>query len=403
MSAEVEVVSFGGASCRVARRGDGRWVVRWREAGRGRSTTSVSHDGAIKLARAKVRELAGSSGGVMVSGAEMELVRRLKAVAGSRSPHSVLDQLEEAVRRLGGWEVLGRALRFYESSGMASVERVTVRVARGRFLDLYESKARLTRAGLRKELDAFCEAYGELAVCDVSAEILGPWIARKRADGEPVGARFANNRLDSWRTFFNKCRAWNYWPRGEKHPAELLERQREVSRLPPIWSVATVRAALGAVERRYWPYLVLGCFAGLRPFELTRLKWEQVDWVRGYVHVLPEVAQKTLQERFVPLEANARELLEPWRGKVGKCCQTHDREEISVVLRAAGVIEVWPQDVMRHSYISYRIARGDGAGLVAEHSGNSERIIRRHYRRPLRREDGVAWFGVGLVPGVGDG
>jgi integrase len=398
MSDGPEVVSFGGASCRVARRGDGRWVVRWREAGRGRSTTSMSREGALKLARAKVRELsaaAGGLGGAMVTGAEVELLRRLRAVAGGRSMHSVLDQIEDAVRRLGGWEVLGRALRFYEASGMAAVERVTLRVARGRFLDLYEAKARLTRAGLRKELDAFCAVYGDLAVCDVSAEILGPWILRKRGDGKPVGARFANNRLDSWRTFFNRCRAWNYWPRGEKHPAELLERQREASRLPPVWSVEVIRAALAVVERRYVPYLVLGCFAGLRPFELTRLRWEHVDWLRGYVHVPPEVALKTLQERFVPLEGCVKKLLAEWVGASGKCCGTHDREEISVVLRAAGIITEWPQDVMRHSYISYRIARGDGAGLVAEHSGNSERIIRRHYRRPLRREDGVLWFETG--------
>jgi integrase len=356
----------------------------------------MSKEGAMKLARAKVRELAGGIGGQVVTSGEVELIRRLKAVAGERSCFAVLDLVEDAVKRLGGWEVFGRALRFYEASGMATVERVTVKKARDKFLDAYEAKARLTRAGLRKELDAFCAAFEGLAVCDLSVEILGPWILRPRADGLAVGARFANNRLDSWRTFLNKCRGWNFWPRGEKHPAELIERQKEASRLPPIWSVEQIRKALGAVELRQRPYLVLGCFAGLRPFELTRLRWEHVDWVRGYVHVPPEVALKTLQERFVPLEANARAMLSGWMGKTGKCCQVHDREEISLVLRGAGIIDGWPQDVMRHSYISYRIARGDGAGVVAEHSGNSERIIRRHYRRPLMREDGVGWFGVDL-------
>jgi integrase len=356
----------------------------------------MTKEGAMKLARAKVRDLAGGVGGQVVSAGEVELIRRLKKVAGERSPFALLDLVEDAVKRLGGWEVFGRALRFYEASGMAAVERVTIRTARNKFLDLYEAKAQLTRAGLRKELDAFCVAFEGLAVCDVSVEILGPWILRPRADGVAVGPRFANNRLDSWRTFFNKCRGWNFWPRGEKHPAELIERQKEASRLPPIWSVEQIQKALGAVAVRQRPYLVLGCFAGLRPFELTRLRWEQIDWVRGYVHVPPEVAKKTLQERFVPLEANARAMLEPWREALGKCCQVHDREEISVVLRGAGIIPSWPQDVMRHSYISYRIARGDGAGVVAEHSGNSERIIRRHYRRPLMREDGVGWFGVAV-------
>jgi hypothetical protein len=69
---------------------------------------------------------------------------------------------------------------------------------------------------------------------------------------------------------------------------------------------------------------------------------------------------------------------------------------LSILLREKGLINSWPQDVMRHSYISYRLAQGHGRGQVAEWAGNSESEIRKSYRRPLRKEDGDAWFGVGL-------
>jgi hypothetical protein len=69
---------------------------------------------------------------------------------------------------------------------------------------------------------------------------------------------------------------------------------------------------------------------------------------------------------------------------------------LSKLLREKGLIKEWPQDVMRHSYISYRLAQGYGRGQVAEWAGNSEGEIRRSYRRPLRKEDGDRWFEVGL-------
>ncbi|WP_156345508.1 site-specific integrase [Verrucomicrobium spinosum] len=204
---------------------------------------------------------------------------------------------------------------------------------------------------------------------------------------------FQNNRIDTWRTFLNKCRKWNYWPKGEKHPAELVERAVEPDKIPEIFTVEQAQKILDSVPLKRIPYVVIGGWLGLRPTEMTRIFWERDwDWERRYLHVPPDVARKTMRERYVPIPDAAYEMLAPWRGAKGKCCLTHDREYISKDLRDAGVIEEWPQDVLRHSSISYRIAKGDSIGLVAEHHGNSETEIRQSYRRPLRKEDGEAWF-----------
>jgi len=47
---------------------------------------------------------------------------------------------------------------------------------------------------------------------------------------------------------------------------------------------------------------------------------------------------------------------------------------------------------MRHSWISYMIAKGHSKAEIAEWAGNSEAIIETDYRHPLMREDGDAWF-----------
>jgi integrase len=402
-------VKFGGARALVKMRGNGMWVVRWREAGRGRSTTKVAKKGALDFAARKVRELAGGQGGRLMTVEDAQMVQRLRAVAGERSPFVLLAELEDAQARLGGMEVLGRALRHYEASGMARVERATMSAARKRFLDGYEARDRETTSTLRKELDLFCKTYGTLAVSDLTNDLLAAWVARVKGDGDAVEARTHNNRLNVWRTFLNRCRSWNLWPKGEKHPGELLERKREADRIPGIFTLPQVEQLLAAVREdapALLNYLVIGCWLGLRPTEIQRLRPAAWDWERGYVDVSAEVAAKVMQHRFVPIPDNVRLLLggeikDPrqktkTRGRwEAVCCGTDDAMHLSALARRHGIIEQWTPDVMRHSYISYRLAEGHGHGQVAEWAGNSESEVRRKYRRPLRAEDGAAWFAVG--------
>lgn len=403
-------VKYGGARALVKMRGNGMWSVRWREAGKGRSTTKVEKKSALDFAARKVRELSAGQGGRLLTVEDATLVQRMKAVAGERSPFVLLEELEDAMTRLGGWEVLGRAIRHYEASGMARVERCTMLAARNRFLDAYEARDKETTASLRKELDLFCKSYGMLAVSDLTNDILAAWVARPKLDGEAVEARTHNNRLNVWRTFLNRCRAWNLWPKGEKHPGELIERKREAERIPGIFTLPQIEALLAAVREEapaLLNYLAIGCWLGLRPTEIQRLAPAAWDWERGYVDVSAEVAAKVMQHRFVPIPENVRrllggEMLDPrqrtktrarWQAV---CCGTDDAMHLSALARRKGIIDEWTPDVMRHSYISYRLAQGYGHGQVAEWAGNSESEIRKKYRRPLRKEDGEAWFAVGV-------
>jgi integrase len=401
-------VKFGGARALVRARSDGLWAVRWREAGKGRSTTKVRKEKALEFAKQKVRELSSGQGGRLLTVEDARMVERLRALAGQRSPHAVLDLLEDAAA-MGGVEVIGRALRFWEQSGMASVERVSMSTARARFLDAYEKRDLETRTTLRKELDLWCKERGEVAVCDITTEMLAAWVARPKAGGGEVEARTHNNRLNVWRTFLNRCRQWNLWPRAEKHPGELVERRREADRVPEIWTVDQAARLLQLVRAeapQMLNYLAIGCWLGLRPMEIQRLPLAAWDWVRGYVEISPEVAAKVMQHRFVPIPDNVRALLggqirdsrqRVRERKAGRemCVGTDDAMHLSLLARRHGIIEEWTPDVMRHSYISYRLAQGHGHGQVAEWAGNSESEIRRRYRRPLRAEDGEGWFGVG--------
>jgi integrase len=407
-----EVVAYGGVTARIKPRSNGFYSITWREAKKGRSTTAATLEGARRIAKAKVRELAGKAGSRLVSTLEAEAVDGLKAVVGGRSLPAVVEQLKDLVQRVGGFQHVVRACEGYLKAGHGRLDRAPVNEAVARFLGLHDRSAVLYRGGMRKELQAGALRFGAVSVCDVDAGMLEAFVSRLNEDGSEPGARYFNNRLATWKTFMNRCRSWGMLLREEPHAGELIQRRKEADRVPEIWGVdqaAQILSVVMAELNESLNHLVTGCWMGLRPFEMRRVTPRMWDWTQGYLDVGAEVALKTMQQRFVPIPPNVRGLLyerltAPGR-RWGKgysdrpakhIVRADDQVYLSILLREKGLISSWPQDVMRHSYISYRLAQGHGRGQVAEWAGNSESEIRKSYRRPLRKEDGDAWFGVGL-------
>lgn len=388
---EPSTPSLGGTpTVRIYRKTPTVWTLKWRVAGK---ATATSVTGTRKEAETRARqitkELSRRHGGKVVSNDDAEVAQLLRKISGERSPFALLRELERAEQILDGHSLI-EAAGFYAKRGPMTCERTTFKDAVARFLKAYQSSPVQTVAGLRKELQAFAEKHARLEITSLTEPMLEDWITRS----EP-GPRYFNNRLATWKTFLNRCRDWKYLPAGDKHPGELIKPKRLADKTPEILSVRQCKQLLDVVPEDLLPYLAVGCFAGVRPFELMRLKWEDFIWERKYLHVRAEVAGKTSQERFVPLQDNLLKLLAPWRNSTGKFCETHSREKLSLLAREKKILHAWPMDVMRHSFCSYRLAQTQNIGQVAEEAGNSPTIIRRHYRRPLTKEDGDEWFKLG--------
>ncbi len=56
--------------------------------------------------------------------------------------------------------------------------------------------------------------------------------------------------------------------------------------------------------------------------------------------------------------------------------------------------DIWHHDVLRQTYGSYWLAIHQNRPLLAEHMGNSVRIITKHYKRMVSRGQAEAWFNV---------
>jgi len=394
-SKRIPPVRVGDTTVRIYAKGPNLWTVKWREAGKARATSVTGKlEEAKEKARQKAKVLDAKSGGAIVTGEELELLRKVKEIAGERSAFLLMDEVGQAIEDLRGHSI-AKAVAFYVKRGPLLVDAVTVSAAVKKFLDGYAKKSLVTVAGLRKELDGFSKVYGEQELTSLSQEQVEGWIGRALENGEPPSPRFFNNRLGTWNTFLRRCQKLKYLRQGTEHPASHIEKQEIEFKSPAILSIEQMKKLLGAVPSKLMPYVAVGGFAGVRPFEMPRLNWEDFDWETNTLHVTPEAGKKT-GERYVPLQPNLVEMLKPFRENTGKFCMTHSREMVSAIAREKGIISEWVQDVLRHSFCSYRLAQTSDIGLVAEEAGNSPNIIKNHYKKPMLKSRGVEWFNIGL-------
>jgi hypothetical protein len=101
---------------------------------------------------------------------------------------------------------------------------------------------------------------------------------------------------------------------------------------------------------------------------------------------------KTASRRVVPISGNLAAWLEPIKrtGKVVSSKNLH--VDVPALARALKID--WPRNVLRHSFISYRIAIVQSADQVALEAGNSPSIIFKHYRELTTPEVAEKWFGI---------
>lgn len=397
-------ISFGSGRVRISKRSNGAFALHWRELGATRRTTKGTEEKALKWAAEKARQLDSGTGQRWVSAADAETLAALRKMAGQDEGalHRLVEDVRGALTWLEGQGDLTAAARWFAENGPLKVARSTIGEAAARFLGEYDSGSRETRRTFAQEIEGFLDAAPgrrNLSVLDLTERMLLSWVNRKVRGKETPAARTLANRITTWVTFLNRCREWKMLPAGA-HAADALRKPTIPDAGKDIFTVEQARRLLAAVrdhEPKLESYLLIAGWLGLRPSEIQRLTWSGFEWDRGYLRVTHDVAGKTSSERYVPIDervlARLRALFLRSGGRVtNKVAGFRSREFLSVLARKHGVCEVWPNDVLRHSFCSYRIAFTRSLAQVAEEAGNSPEILKSNYRRPLRHEDGLAWW-----------
>jgi integrase len=153
---------------------------------------------------------------------------------------------------------------------------------------------------------------------------------------------------------------------------------------------------LHAAPPRLIPILAIGAFSGIRMAELNRLDWKAIDLERRIIEVRASQA-KTASRRIIPVSDNLAAWLEPLERNGKVVCAKDLHREVTALAKALKI--EWPRNALRHSFISYRIAKVKSADQVALEAGNSPTIIFKHYRELTTEDEADKWFGIMPKPG----
>ena len=252
-----------------------------------------------------------------------------------------------------------------------------------------------------------------------------PHDVEKWRDALTGSKRHKNNTHSHLRHLFERAQVWGWAPDGF-NPAKKIASLRIAKSEPVIWSPEKLQTCFNwCLESELKPsaassrivFLALGAFAGMRPSEIEGvaterpgLLWEDIDFERRHIHVRPEVAGKLAEPRYIAFTERATsglsaELadtmwnalvswLTPHRKDLGPVSFRRTQSNMSTELKSAGVIESWPKDGLRHTWISSLLALGVSRDWIAELAGNSPAIIKSNYKRPLPEEVAARWFSV---------
>jgi integrase len=149
-------------------------------------------------------------------------------------------------------------------------------------------------------------------------------------------------------------------------------------------------------------WLVLGGLVGLRPYEVLRLEWTGIHFQTREIRIEPGWT-KTHRARVIPLEANALAWL--------KLIAAHTKEKAGRVMPSESTWnnrwQRWRQeedaplplawwvgkdDILRHSYGTYRAAILRNSHNLAEEMGNSVTMVRTYYDAVVSPSVAKLWW-----------
>lgn len=166
-----------------------------------------------------------------------------------------------------------------------------------------------------------------------------------------------------------------------ENPLQLVDapvvQEKEIVPLPLHEVRQLVDTARRKPHRAALPALGLMLHAGVRPQEVTRLQWQDIDLEEREI-CLAGRHSKTGGARRIPISAPLLHLLRENRGS-GRICPPNWRHRWQALRREAGFSE-WVPDVLRHTYASYFIkARKDMTALQLSMGHRDQRLLMSRY------------------------
>ena len=143
----------------------------------------------------------------------------------------------------------------------------------------------------------------------------------------------------------------------DKNPIKLIEKQKVIEKeIIPLSNAQTeslLKSAKVQKNSNCLPAVGLLLFAGIRPREVRRLKWKDIDLEENLITVRSQCSKTGGVRHVEILPALRRILVECQKGEESCICPPNWRRKWKNIREESGFKGTWVQDVLRHTYASY--------------------------------------------------
>ena len=244
-----------------------------------------------------------------------------------------------------------------------------------------DGRSRVYLRDLRYRLARFVQDFKDRSIAGITVDELDDWLRAL-----PYSPQSRTNYRRIIGLLFGYAEG-----RGiiDRNPIPRTAKPRLIDKAPEIFKVDELRALLEAATRTtpdVVPMLAIGAFAGLREAEIQRLDWHEIDLARGHIEVKAAKA-KSARRRIVPIQPNLAGWLRPYAGLTGRVVPAGARRKLDRVRKESGLAR-WPQNGLRHSFASYRLAAiHDAPRVSAELGHTSPQMLYSTYRELVLPEE----------------
>lgn len=237
-------------------------------------------------------------------------------------------------------------------------------------------------------LNKFARGRESKPINEFDLTTLEDWFAFRK--GKPASAKGEWGRLSTMFTYAKRKK----YITGD-NPCSEMDKIKIDAKPPRLFTPKEAETLLrhlsGHARRRLrLAQCVIGLFCGIRPTELTRIYWRDIDLDRAVIRV-DAAASKVRRRRIVPIPQIAIEWL--------KLCPMNDNPIGAIRWKWIGDVErgtglKWDNDILRHCAASYLLAKHEDCGRVARWLGNSADILLKHYTELVSKEDCAAYWNI---------
>ena len=184
--------------------------------------------------------------------------------------------------------------------------------------------------------------WGEFSLSDIHTVAVEGWL--KTVQLAPGSKAKIRNLMS---TLFNHAMRYEW---AEKNPIRLVRQSAKRLSTPDVFTAEEIGRLLAKLEGPYYVMTFFAALTGLRVSELLALRWEDVDFAAGEIHLTRAIVcqhvgpmKTATSQKPVPMDAGLAALLLDWRGR---CPYNQDTDYVFASAEMHGKQPLWPSSAM---------------------------------------------------------